>query len=139
MQGIDALILKLNSVTTGLNDLLGPQGPQLGDPGLGGPMGIPGLGQSGPVPPSIYGGGAGTPFGGTSGQTPSYGGVASNHRAGLQPNGSGGVGGPVPNEAWGSTSPITAGPTAQDNAWGSTSPAYGGAGSRTGASNDAWG
>ncbi|CAD6572382.1 MAG: 45 kDa subunit of RNA polymerase II [Cyphobasidiales sp. Tagirdzhanova-0007] len=135
VKGIDALILKLNSVTTGLSDLLGPQGPQVGDVGS---FGIPGLGPGGPVPPSLYGAGVGTPFGRTAGQAPSYGGIAANLVAGLQPNGSGGRGATAANDAWGSTSPMaTGGGAAPGNAWGSTSPAYRGAGA-SGGTNDAW-
>ena len=106
IKGIDALILKLASVQTGLADLLGPQGPQFGDMG-------------GPVPPGAGGMtpylGAGGMGGGMTPAIPSYGG--RNVNAGLVNGG---------NTAWGSgSSPYASRPQpASNNAWGSTSPAY---------------
>jgi len=129
IKGIDALILKLASVQSGLQDLLGPQGPQMGEDGmpLGGatPAWIPQAGgmSSGP-------------------SMPSYGGVASNYGAGLSPaHGPNGMNGGGAASAWDSTSPAMPAAGAgggAGSAWGSTSPMYGGAGGQPSANNSAW-
>ena len=127
IKGIDALILKLASVQTGLQDLLGPQAPQFGE--MGGPV-PPGAGGMTP-----YMGGAAGSGGGMTPAIPSYGG--RNVNAGLV-NGGGATGG-----AWGaSSSPYASRPQpAASNAWGSTSPAYAGApagGAAQPAAGNAW-
>lgn len=105
MKGIEQLILKLNSVQRGLQDLLGPHGPTMGD------MQMPGLGNATP-----YGGDAGYAMGGAApsnfGAIPSYGGVQRNFAAGLQPEAA------LAGDAWGGQS------AANQAGWDSTSPQY---------------
>lgn len=128
-QGIDALILKLASVQSGLQDLLGPQGPQMGDEGgmpLGGatPAWMP---QPGGIP--------------STSPMPTYGGIAANYGAGLSPahgpNGMNGAAGAGAGSAWGSTSPVANNAAAASSAWGSTSPMYGGV-NNAASNNSAW-
>ena len=97
MKGIDQLILKLNGVTRGLQDLLGggPQ-DQIAMPAM---LGATSLGVPGNAQAPMFG------------AQPSYGGVARNAGAGLQPNGSA-------TDVWGSAPPSGA------PAWTSASPRY---------------
>lgn len=153
VKGIDALIMKLAGVQSGLNELLGPQGPNMAD--MDGQYGL-----GGAAYPGAPGGGAFP--GGPSASVPSYGGVASGAGAGLvngaaasSPRTGAGWGAspgyartaqPATVTVWGSTSPAynaarPAGgaPPSAGAAWGSTSPAYNGNTGGAGAVNaSAW-